>query len=211
MFDSRDSLYAQPMIPYIVGAAGGVFISAIGAALGDGGFALIFKLTGGFIGLAMFLLGFIELIDQRDVNGHRIEQMRLHNELLRKDTAVTYPESKSVPVEIHVTHQTPGGAQTRINQYEPEQIPSADFIEWLFVRKNGSGRIPSERATFDEWTAAANPWIETMEGQGLIEKIGEYDNAPRRVCNGVTVEDALARFGYPTPLPPEVRVGDARD
>lgn len=146
-----------------------------------------------FAGGAFFVLVFAELCYsiRHEHNWHEARLL-----VYRKQNGLV-PVAPVIPVKVFATTITPSGSKTTIKEYAPEQIPPVDFIEWLFVRANGSGRVPSERAIFEEWTAAANPWLATLEEQRIVEKAGTNDNAPRRIVDGVTVAMARERFGYP--------------
>lgn len=111
------------------------------------------------------------------------------------------PETSTPLVKVVHTVTSAGGSQTKAKEYPAENIPPREFIVWLFAGVGSGGRIASERAILDQWSATANVWLETLEDQQILEKIGDYPNAPRRVCAGVTEADALERFGYP-PTPP---------
>lgn len=98
-------------------------------------------------------------------------------------------------IEVHATTQHEGGAKTTIKRYNAKQAPTRELIEWLFANADKSGGIPSEGDTFAKFTAAANPMLDILEDQNILEKIGDYPNAPRRICDGITLADALKRFG----------------
>ncbi len=187
------------VMPFSFMFAGGLGTIGIGLALpGDWiparAFFILFGLGLGATGLlAMIVDGQVQI----DRASAEIEHALVRTDALRPPLVVpaALPPVPQV-IEIHSTMRTDGGSQTKIKQYAPEQIPPREFIEWLFVSVNGSGRVPGERAIFDRWTASANVWLAVMEEQGLVEKIGDYLNAPRRICDGIVVEDALERFGY---------------
>ncbi len=164
-------------------------------------FFVLFGLGLGVTGLVAMVVDCQVQVDRANAE---IDHALARTDALRSPLVVpaALPSAPQV-IEIHSTMRTDGGSQTKIKQYAPEQIPPREFIEWLFVSVNGSGRVPGERAIFDRWTASANVWLAVMEEQGLVEKIGDYLNAPRRICDGIVLEDAMERFGYAT------EVGDA--
>ncbi len=175
---------------------------SLGSALpGDWIPARAFCILFGFgLGATGLLAMVVDCRVQVDRANAEIEHALARTDALRPQIVVPTPLPPAPQViEIHSTVRTDGGSQTKIKQYTPEQIPPREFIEWLFVSVNGSGRVPGERAIFDRWTASANAWLAVMEDQDLIEKVGDYPNAPRRICEGVTPVIAYARFGYIAP------------
>lgn len=142
---------------------------------------------------------------EREANTGRIkaEIARIHS-----DGA---PASKPVVTIINSKRNDEGGFSAQRNEYP--NPPSWEFIEWVSREASdasiqGKGqRVPTERdgersmyaPTFDQWMTA-------LQEQGVVEWVNEANpKLGRQWVRGVTLDDALARFGYnTTPLPGEV-------
>lgn len=158
-----------------------------------------------FAGGAFFVLVFVEMIYSIR---HEDTWHKARESAYRKQNGLPLPEREWVnivpePAVVKVVHTVTaeGGARTTINEYNAKQLPTRELIEWLFANADKDGGIPSEADTFAKFTASANLMLDTLVAEHIIEKVGEYVNAPRRICAGVTEADALGRFGYP-PTPP---------
>ncbi len=195
------------VMPFSFMFAGGLGTIGVGLSLPEDwiparAFFFLFGAGLGITGLAAMVIdGQVQIARANAEIDHALAR----TDALRPPLVVPTPLPPAPQViEIHSTVRTDGGSQTKIKQYQPEQIPPREFLEWLFVSVNGSGRVPGERAIFDRWTASANVWLAVMEEQGLVEKVGNYPNAPRRICDGIVLIDALDRFGYATALSDEM-------
>lgn len=87
--------------------------------------------------------------------------------------------------------------------------PSLEFLSWLWWSQGPGGRIPGERVIESEFHAGADSWLDTLAKEGFLEKTGPNDNAPRRICMGVTFVEMCTRFGY-SPTPEQVTESIAR-
>ena len=174
-------------MPYVVGGAIGVFCGAVGKGIVSiaPGVSDVLALTGSFIGVAMFVLAFIELVDQRQIVAHRLEEMRLRNLLIGRDLAPQPKPGLPVPfaplafVEFIWTHRHPDGMFQTLDECA------------------AIGRFPRGRAQM---------WCEAMERAGAIvdriEKVQAGRPAPGWTRE--RFEEAARTGGYtpdPTPLP----------
>lgn len=94
MWTDFRSTYAESMMPYIVGSAFAFFLRVLSylfAALGGYDAADVLAWTAAFVGAGCFVIGLFEFFDQRAINGHRIERMRIENELLKRDLMPAEP------------------------------------------------------------------------------------------------------------------------
>lgn len=135
-----------------------------------------------------------------------------HDMAVRKhDLEAMAQQSESpapAPVVAENWTKTASGVKLTIKHYD--NPPPYEFLAFLFENANGGGQIPTERAIGEMglklglWnTNDSDAWLTMCDEQHITEKMRQTKNgnAPRRIAEGMTLDEACKRFGLPPALP----------
>ena len=154
------AIYAELMLPYIMGTTLGVFIAVVGKVLESLvlGVSQILFYTGGFVGSAIMALALLELWDQRQIVGHEIENLRLKNLVLAASLEPSLPEVPEVTIPF----------------------PPLSFVRWLCDFSEEKQRLP----TVDECEAHPYPRVRVNEWFKLLVDSGALVGRTERGASG---------------------------
>jgi hypothetical protein len=183
----------------------GTFVGVIVGAILPWEQVKIFSVVVGGI-FAMLIFGEMLQSIRHEDNWHKAKESAY-----RKQNGLPMPahEAKNLPLEtpapVHVettTRTSPTSGTMTFKQYD--NPPTARFLQFLFESMDTERNIPTETTAaaygkdFNLWKGnQSNTWLTYTDAEGITEKIRamKNGNSPRRLVDGMTLAEALRRFG----------------
>lgn len=122
--------------------------------------------------------------------------------------ALRSPE-EIVRQSIRVEHATPVQHGTQIEYRDYDNPPSEQFVRlcWQIMQQHPRHFVPErDILSHAEFVKDGNVWLDVLTKEGILELVPWGQNGARAWIDGMSLQDALARFGYAADTTPLLRV-----